>query len=57
MLSKEVSPSRQEDPCEFLSKNSFMDYLPNLIISFFPRSENMMEKREAINLRPEYQNV
>jgi len=47
-------PEPTEDPDEFLSKNSFrIIYQTNNF--FLPQIRDMIEKREAINLRPEYQ--
>ena len=45
---------RSNDPDEFLAKNSFrIVYQTNNF--FLPQIRDMIEKREAINLRPEYQ--
>ncbi|MGD9863407.1 MAG: DUF262 domain-containing protein [Pseudodonghicola sp.] len=45
---------QMQDPDEFLAKNSFrIVYQTNNF--FLPQIRDMIEKREAINLRPEYQ--
>ena len=45
---------KQSDPDEFLKKNSFrIIYQMNNF--FLPQIRDMIERREAINLRPEYQ--
>jgi hypothetical protein len=48
------APDQAQDPDDFLAKNSFrIVYQTNNF--FLPQIRDMIEKREAINLRPEYQ--
>lgn len=50
----DIQQDDKQDPEEFLAKNSFrIVYQTNNF--FLPQIRDMIEKREAINLRPEYQ--
>ena len=50
----EIAQEAPQDPDEFLAQNSFrIVYQTNNF--FLPQIRDMIEKREAINLRPEYQ--
>ena len=50
----EIAQEAPQDPDEFLARNSFrIVYQTNNF--FLPQIRDMIEKREAINLRPEYQ--
>lgn len=51
---EDLNQNQQQDPDEFLAQNSFrIVYQTNNF--FLPQIRDMIEKREAINLRPEYQ--
>lgn len=51
---EDEAQGQPQDPDEFLAKNSFrIVYQTNNF--FLPQIRDMIEKREAINLRPEYQ--
>ena len=53
-IAEDVVQAEQQDPDDFLAKNSFrIVYQTNNF--FLPQIRDMIEKREAINLRPEYQ--
>ena len=50
----EIAPIPQQDPDEFLAQNSFrIVYQTNNF--FLPQIRDMIDQRDAINLRPEYQ--
>ena len=53
-IPEEVAPAQPQDPDEHLAQNSFrIVYQTNNFL--LPQIRDMIKKREAINLRPEYQ--